>query len=162
MSAALIDADHAAMMLGGASISVSSCSADGRPSVARAAGCSLSADRRQLRVMLSASQSAQVLAHVHERGMVAIVFDIPSTHRAIQLKATDATVVAGTHEDMEVVMRYRDSFVEELLPLGFNTALVLAILDFPPDDLAVLTLTPSAAFSQTPGPQAGQALKVLA
>ena len=158
----VIDADHAAFIVRGVSISVASCGADSQPSLVRALGCRVSDDRRSLTVMVSASQAGVLLDHVRQTGALAAVFSEPPTHRTIQLKAGNAIIGAPTQADLDCVARYRDSFVDTLQQMGYPPALIQTFLACPDDDIAALTFTPNAAFSQTPGPNAGQALLVHA
>lgn len=161
-TAPLFDADHAAFMQRGVSLSVASCGHANLPSVARALGCRIADDQRKVRIMVSEKQAADVLAHVAQRGALAVVFSEPSTHRTVQLKGQDASVEKVVAADLQAVARYRASFVQELVPLGYDPKLIHALLACPDADLAVLAFTPNAAFSQTPGPNAGQALLVHA
>lgn len=160
--APLIDADHAAFIQRGISISVSSCGLDRMPSAARALGCRVSDDYRSITILLSASAGFTLLGHVRQRGVLAASFSEPATYRTVQIKATDALVRPVNGADVEQVARYRASYARELGQLGYNPALILALLQCPNDDLAAISFTPGAAFSQTPGPNAGQVLLVHA
>ncbi len=161
-TAPLIDADHAAFIERGISISISACGRDNLPSVTRALGCRVSADRRTLTVLLGQRAGAAVLADIRASAQVAVVFSEPSTHRTVQLKAVDAIVESASGADLQHVARYRDSYTRELGLLGYNRALAAALLACPDEDIVAVSFTPSAAFSQTPGPNAGQALLVHA
>jgi hypothetical protein len=48
--------------------------------------------------------------------------------------------------------------VDHLEKLGFARKAIETMLAFEPNDLCAATFTPSAAFSQTPGPNAGRAI----
>jgi hypothetical protein len=156
----LIDTSHAAFITRGISISVSSCGADLMPSVARGIGCRVSKDRHSVSVLVSKIQAAELLAHVRERGVIAVAFSEPATHRTIQLKGVDAGVVDASADDVLQAALYCDSFTHELSHLGFDARVVRTLLACVPHDMARITFTPNAAFSQTPGPHAGQALLV--
>jgi len=155
----LFDADQAAFMQRGISLNLGSCGPGLQPSVARAVGCRISADRRTVRMLVSATQAAALIADVGQGGALAAVFSEPSTHRTLQLKGHDPVVETATAGDLAAVARYRDGFVEELRPLGYPPALILALLACPDSDIVALCFTPCAAFSQTPGPDAGCALR---
>jgi hypothetical protein len=157
----LIDADHAAFMQAGVSISVAGCGERNMPSQARATGCRISADRLQVTLFLSATQAARLLADIRDNGAIAVVFSQPSTHRTVQLKGRDARIVGIADTDLDIVERYRDAFVAELQPLGFDAALIRTLLSYPPQDIVAVAFTPAEAFSQTPGPHAGEPLKPL-
>lgn len=154
-----IDAEHAAFMQGGVSLSAGGCGEGNMPSQARATGCRISADRMRVTLFLSATQAATLLRDIRANGAIAVVFSRPSTHRTIQLKGRDAAVSAITGRDIDIVTAYRHAFAEELKPLGFDPALIHALLSCPPEDLVAVTFTPTQAFSQTPGVNAGEPLR---
>jgi hypothetical protein len=158
----LIDAELAAFMQLGVSITVGSSDAANRPSVARGAGCRVGADGRTVSIFISSVQAAPLVAHVRETGRLAAVFSRPSTHRTLQLKGLDATVETVATGDLAVVARYRDAFVAELAPLGYAGQRIRTLLACADDDLVALRFTPTEAFSQTPGPDAGRSLQALA
>jgi len=91
-------------------------------------------------------------------GKIAAVFSIPRTHRSLQLKGTDAEVERFAQDDLLLVNSYRLAFTEHLHQLGHAPQLIQALMECGPDDLTAVSFTPSAAFSQTPGPHAGQAV----
>ncbi len=155
---ALFDADQAGFMQGPVSLNVGACDLDGAPSVARAVGCRIAPDRGNVRILLSRTQGALVLAHVREHGAIAVVFSDPATHRALQVKGRDAVVAEAGPEDLAVVARYRETFPALLAPYGYAPEMVTALLHCPEDDLVAVAFTPSAAFVQTPGPGAGAVL----
>lgn len=154
----LLDAEHAAFLEGGVSITAGA--RDGRrvPSLARALGARVSADRRQVTIFFSRRQARPLLAALEENGALAVVFNEPHTHRALQLKATDAREVQLDPGDALRVEAYRQAFVDEVGPLGFPEPLVRALLRIPDEDLVAVAFTPGSAHLQTPGPQAGTPL----
>ncbi len=157
---AVIDEEHAAFMQGGVSISVASCDRDKMPCLVRALGCRLSPDRRQLRILVATSQASRVLACIRETGAVAAVFSHPATLRTVQVKGMDATESATSPADVEAARRYCEAFIRETVPLGFDEAMMQALLSS--SELTAIAFTPSAAFLQTPGPKAGEPLKAPA
>jgi hypothetical protein len=158
-SVSVLDADHAAFMQRGISIGIATCDQHNVPSQVRATGCRISADRRCVTIFISAIQAARVVADVRSNGVVAAVFSEPSTHRTVQVKGHDANVSAIADGDLLVVDAYRDAFARELEPLGFNEVIIRALLACPSADLVAVSFTPTAAFSQTPGPNAGEPLR---
>jgi hypothetical protein len=154
-----LDAEHAAFIQGGVSIVVAARNADHATTVSRAVGCRVSADRRQVTLLLSAAQSAELLADVRDNGIIAVVFSQPRRHLAIQLKGGDAGVVPLADEDPHLVAAYRKRLADEVAPIGYNDAFVKAVMSVVPGDLVAVAFTPSAAFLQTPGPKAGTRLQ---
>jgi hypothetical protein len=84
------------------------------------------------------------------------VFSRPSTHRSFQLKAEDAVVRPLATDEHAVVARYVEAFAVEISALGHLDAHARALLSAPDDDLVAIDFTPTAAFEQTPGPNAGK------
>jgi hypothetical protein len=158
----VIDADHAAFMQRGVALNVAACGPGGLPSIARALGCRLSADGRRVRLMLSSVQGAELLAHVAASGKLAAVFCDPSTQRTVQLKSDAAVIAAPEVADLQAVARYRAAWLQALVPLGYEQRLAEALTACSDAELAVLEFAPSEAYSQTPGPNAGQPLLVAA
>ncbi|GAB3550715.1 hypothetical protein GCM10027343_34110 [Noviherbaspirillum agri] len=155
----LIDAAHAAFLQQGISMCVAACSQDNIPTLVRGTGCRISPDRRRVTVFVSAIQAAPVLQCIRNNGSIAVVFSEPSTHRTVQLKGTGAVIGTPSSDDLVLIERYCAAFSRELQPLGFAAAQILTLLAFPPEEIVSLSFTPAAAFSQTPGPKAGEPLK---
>ena len=158
-TAAPLDSEHADFIRGGVSIIVAARDARNETTVSRALGCRVADDGRRVTVFVSAAQSGVLLADVRDNGVIAVVFSQPTTHRAIQLKGTDAAVVPLAPDDPHVLAAYRGSMTARVAPLGFSESFVRAFLSVAPGDVVAIAFTPSAAFSQTPGPKAGSPLK---
>jgi hypothetical protein len=154
-----LDAEHAAFIQSGVSIVAAARNADHETTVSRAVGCRVSTDRRQVTILLSAAQSAALLADVRANGVIAVVFSQPRAHRAIQLKGIDAAVVPLAPEDPHLVAAYRRLLATEVAPMGFSDVFVRAVMSVVPGDIVAVAFTPSAAFLQTPGPKAGTQLQ---
>jgi hypothetical protein len=154
----LLDPSHVAFLGTGLSMLVASRNAANVPSVARALGCRVSADRREVTLFLSASQSAALLDDLKSTRVVAAVFDEPPTHRAMQLKGHDATLSALEPGDVDRIAAWVDAFVVQLERIGYPEQLTRTFLDVPERDYLALRFTPTHAFTQTPGPDAGAPL----
>lgn len=156
----ILSETQVAFLESGVSINVASVSGDGNPypPLARACGCQVSADRRQVAVLLSATQAAALFAGLRASGSVAVVFNLPSTHHSLQLKGRDARVTAPAADDPARAAAYRDAFAADLARIGFSDAYARAVI--PPTDasLARVVFTPDSVFDQTPGGNAGQRL----
>jgi hypothetical protein len=159
MTNAPLDAEHAEFISGGVSIQVAGRDAANETTVTRAVGCRVSGDRRCVTVFVSAAQSGALLADVRANGAIAVVFSQPTTHRAIQIKGTDATVVSLEPDDPHLIAAYRAKLGAQVAPLGFSEAFVRSLLSIAPGDVVAIAFTPCAAFLQTPGPKAGSALR---
>lgn len=149
---------QAQFIQGGVGIAAASCDAQGRPSLNRAVGCSVTADRQRISVILRRSQAVTLLADIERSGAVAVVFSQPSTHHTLQIKSTDAVVHPPDSIDAAALARYVEAFHRELAPLGYTLEWTRALLGYVPADLVAVSFTPQAIFSQTPGPRAGERL----
>ena len=154
---ALLDLKAAEFVQGGVSINVAARTADLTPVVARALGCRVATDRRQVRVFLSRSIAAAVLSCLEANGAIAVVFTLPSTHQTLKLKGTDAQLSELDQADLRLVADYRTSFAMDLATIGYAAEFATALIPLM-SDLVAVRFTPSAAFDQTPGPSAGKAL----
>ena len=154
----MLDSDNAAFILTGVSISLASCGPDRLPSMSRGLGCKLIDGGRQISIFIRLSQSQELLGNIRSSGRVANVFSLPSSNRTLQLKGSDARIVPFAPEDLPVIEAHIADFLLEVVPLGMSEAVVRAILAYQPDDLVSVVYSPSAAFSQTPGPKAGAPL----
>jgi hypothetical protein len=158
-AASLLDDDNAAFIQRGVSIHLASRGSANVPSIARAVGCKVSADRRRVTLFVPASQAGALLDDIRATGTVAAVFSEPSTHRTIQLKATHAVLAPVAKADLQLIEAYRNAFVADLASWGFAEAAIRTLLACSPADLVAVAFTPTAAFEQTPGPSAGTPLK---
>lgn len=151
--------DEAAFIEGGVAIIAAARDAKNEVTVSRAMGCRVSEDRRRVTIFLSTVQSGALLADVRANGVIAVVFSQPTSHRAIQLKGSDATVVPLTSDDPHLWAAYRARMAAAVQRHGFSEAFVRAMLNAPSGDVVAVAFTPSAAFVQTPGPKAGTPLQ---
>ncbi|WP_153145558.1 hypothetical protein [Dechloromonas sp. H13] len=154
----MLDSESAAFIQTGVSISLAACGPDRLPSMSRGLGCKVLDGGRQVSIFLRRSQSLELIENILNSSRVANVFSLPSSNRTLQLKGSDARIVPFAAEDLCIIERHVADFVLEVVPLGMSEAVVRAILACPPDDLVAVTYSPAAAFSQTPGPKAGEPL----
>jgi len=155
----LLDEANAAFIQGGVSMIAASRDVSNMPTVVRALGCRVSSDRRCVKVFVARSQAAALLDDVSVTGAVAVVFTQPSSHRAIQLKGSDARLAPLDAGDLDIVTALVHDFAADLAPLGYAPPFARALLASEPDDLVAIAFTPNAAFSQTPGMRAGAPLR---
>ena len=156
--APLIDDSHAAFMQGGVSIGVAASSRDAVPTLVRATRCRVRAARRPLTVFVSATPASPGLECIPDNGAISVVFSEPPTHRTVQIKGQDARVSGLSEGDLQLVFDYRNAFSRVLAPLGYDQKLVHTLLALPSADIVGISFTPVEAYSQTPGPNAGQPL----
>ena len=154
--ASLLDDDHAGFIQGSVSIVAASRDARNVPSSGRISGCLVAPDRRRVTVFLAAGQAPRLLSDIRDCGRIAVVFSRPSTNRSFQLKADDAVVRPLAADEQAVVDRYVEAFGVEISALGHLGEHARALLTATDDDMVAIDFTPSAAFEQTPGPNAGK------
>lgn len=155
-----LSADHAQFVQSGVSIILSSANAQCIPSVGRALGCSLNANRDTLELFLIAAKTAALLNDLRAGRPIAVAFTRPSTHRTLQIKAPNARLLPARVEDRPGIARYLTEFSADVDAImgGSQSALIQTALGLPEDVNVRVALQPVALFEQTPGPRAGQAL----
>jgi hypothetical protein len=109
-------------------------------------------------VLVAAAQSDLFLKAVRATGMIAATFTQASTHTSVQVKGRDATSARARAADVELSKVNLDRFVNDATPLGYPEDVLRAVFWSDPAELIAITFTPIAAFLQTPGPRAGEAL----
>ncbi|MFZ5557181.1 MAG: hypothetical protein ACOZDY_10755 [Pseudomonadota bacterium] len=154
-SVSFLSAENAAFVQQGVSVIAGARDRDNVPTLVRGVGCRVAADRDRVTVFLPASQCAELLANVRDNGAIAVVFCQPSTHRTIQLKGTDATVVPLAPGDHERMAAQAAALAADIIGIGYREAPVRTLLAYAPEDVVAVAFTPAAAFQQTPGPNAG-------
>ncbi len=146
----------AQFVTGHLSIHVAAGCGDGLATLVRGLGARIDpADSHYLRVLVSRSQSTELLAAVAGGYPVAAVFNEPESHRTVQLKAPIAEVVAANEDDRALLGPYVRAMADRLRTFDTPEPYVHALLACAPDDLAVIRFTPRDVFGQTPGPRAG-------
>ena len=154
----MLDRDNAAFLQTGVSISLAACTVDRLPCMSRGLGCKLIDGGRQVAIFIKRSQSAELLENIRTTGRVANVFNLPSSNRTLQLKGDDAQILPFDPADLPVIEFHIPHFLEEVIPFGMPENIIRALFAYTVDDLVTVVYTPNAAFTQTPGPKAGDPL----
>lgn len=110
-------------------------------------------------IFIKLSQSAELLENIRYSGKVANVFSLPTSNRTLQLKGIDARVLPFDIDDLPLIEGHIADFLLEVLPMGLPEDVVRSLFAYTVDDLVTVVYSPCAAFSQTPGPKAGEPLK---
>lgn len=156
----VLDAKIAAFVAGPtASIAVAARAADNRPSLFKAIACRVGADGRRVTLYVDQQLAAAVIRDLRAGSPIAAVFSEPATHRTIQLKGERADIGPVTPADREYAREQFDSIVAHIAALDYPEAAVRCIFHFAPEQLVAVSFTPTAAFEQTPGPDAGARLQ---
>lgn len=155
----MLDSDTIAFIQSGVSISLASIGRSGDlPCMSRGLGCKVLEGGCRVGIFVLRSQSGELLENIRHSGRVANVFSLPSSNRTIQLKGLDARIESFDRADLPVIAGHVEAFLPEVLPLGMTEDVVRAVFAYTPEDVVLVVYTPSAGFSQTPGPQAGAPL----
>lgn len=157
-AAPLLDEARAAFIQQRVAINVASCNGGRVPSLARAVGCRVSADRRKVTLFLAVPRSTTLLRDLRAGSGVAAVFVRPTSHESIQLKGTRAEIVPLVEDDRDAIDVYAKTFLEEIFRLGYRDPFASALAMAIGEDLVGVRFEPTAAFLQTPGPLAGTRL----
>jgi len=145
----------------GVSTIVGSCDANLRPSIMRALGSSITPDGKSVTVYLSSKQSSQLLLDVTATGRIAVVFSEPSSHRTLQVKASQARIRSAQASDEALLQRYLAAMEAELARIGFDARFTRAMFALNLDEVVAISFEPEEAYDQTPGPKAGTALSAV-
>ncbi len=156
MTPALLSDSTVAFIKREVAIDVASCSSDLRPSACRGFACRVSPDRQRLTVFVRRGEAGQVLQDVLSQDVVAVVFCLPETEVAIQIKGRQISLSAANASEVACVEAYRDAFVDGIARLGHPRAFGLSSMAFEAGQLVALSFTPELVFEQTPGPMAGK------
>jgi hypothetical protein len=151
-----LDPATAGFITGVTSMSIATRDAQLLPSVGKALGCTVGADRRSLTVFIDGEQSGGVAADIADGSPVAVVFSLPATHRTVQIKGGQATVAPATASQRVRARMHVDAIIEHLVPLGYAEAALRVHFSHDPTLLLAVRFAPSAVFAQTPGPRAGE------
>jgi hypothetical protein len=151
-----LDPHTAEFITGVTSMSVATRNAGLMPAVAKAVGCTVSADRRWLTVFVDREQAVQVAADIAAGSPIAVVFSLPSTHRTVQIKGGPVTAAAATAAQKVRARLHVDGIVEHLVQLGYTEGALRGFFGYDPSGLLALRFAPTAVFAQTPGPRAGE------
>ncbi len=156
MTPALLSDGTVAFIQREVAIDVASCSSDLRPSACRGFACRVSPDRQRLTIFVRRGEASQVLQDVLGQDVIAVVFCLPETETAIQIKWRQISLSAANADDMACVERYRHAFVDGIVRLGYGREFGLSHMAIEAGQMVALSFTPEQVFEQTPGPMAGK------
>jgi hypothetical protein len=144
---------------GGVGIAIATTDGDGWPTGGPALGAQFDAKDGSVRLILSRESNVPVLEAIAAGRGIAATFAQPTTHKSIQLKAASARTGPAREGDQQYAAAQRAAFCAELVAVGYPEHFAGAYCAFETEGLLSLTFTPTEAFDQTPGPEAGNVLK---
>jgi hypothetical protein len=154
----VLTSDLVSFCQSGQSIVLASSESDGSPTGGKAFACRFDLRTQTVRVTLPRAGNAPLLQAIAQGRGIAVTFSQPTTHKSIQLKGPSARIGTVRPDDKRDAAEQRAGFGRELVAVGYPEAFVQVFCGHDPRDLAVLSFTPTEAFLQTPGPNAGSAL----
>ena len=154
---AMLTPEIRAYIESGLDISIGVRAPDGRPLAGRAAGVRL--DGADLRITVSDQTYGDMIAAVAAGSPIAVTFSRAIDHRSIQVKAPGARILPPDAGDFAAAARDAAHFRDELVSVGYEPAWAGLFMAYDRHRLQVLAFTPQAAFTQTPGPGAGEELR---
>ncbi len=155
---AALSAEHAVFIQGGLAIDLATRDHRNIPRVARAIGCRVSPDRRRVTLIVANRVIDRFIDALEGTRAIAAVFCLASTHRAIQIKGSDAVIEPVRETDRELVERAIAAFGEDIGRFGYDETFARAEMTYRPEELIAITFTPDPVYEQTPGPKAGARL----
>lgn len=156
MSATLLTDPTVAFIEREVAIDLASASADHRPSSCRGFACRASPDRQRLTLFVRREEARQLLQDVLAQDVIAVVFCLPETEAALQIKGRQIALSAASADDMLDIQRYRDAFIDGIVALGYPRPFAEAYMAVDVGQMVAISFQPEAVFEQTPGPRAGQ------
>lgn len=151
----LLDDELASFLESGLAITVATRDADLWPDGAWAWAVKVHADRAHLTVFLHDASAAAMLANLERHPEIALVLDLPSTHRACQVKGRFVSSRKARAEERAVVERQVEGIRADLEVIGIPRAMSAAWQTWPCSALKVLV---TDVYEQTPGPGTGEPL----
>ena len=149
---------QAAFLVGPVAINAASHDAVGVPSITRAFGCRVAADRRAVVVFFSKQRSTAILRDLAAGAAIAVVFSRPKTHETLQLKGACGCIQPLEEGDRKIMLAYGAAFTAEVRALGYGEIFSRALTKAAGDEAVGVAFAPNAVFDQTPGPKAGMRL----
>lgn len=147
-----------AFCLHGASAIIGVVGLDRRP-LAGIALASLVLGPDRVRVLLSRAHNSQLLLGLTRDGRIALTVTEVPTHRSVQIKGDGAVLLAAQPDDLRAVSRQQRAFRDRLIDADFGEAFSSSYCSSDPSDVVAIEFVPREAFSQTPGPGAGERLQ---
>jgi hypothetical protein len=126
------------------------------PECAVGMGLRVHADRRHVTVFVARALVGPTLSNLEDNGQIAVTFCRPIDHRAVQVKGRCVGVRDGGPADRDVQDTYRGLYAEQLAAFGIPRAITRRFAWWPS---VALDVEVHEAFTQTPGPGAGDRIR---
>jgi Pyridoxamine 5'-phosphate oxidase len=137
---------------GGAAVVVATVNAEGRPSITRGWGPTISGDGYVV-VCLTGCAGSVMRSNLAAKGRIAVTAAHPVTYSSAQVKGAVDVVRDPTDDELDRVEAHRARFAGVCVELGLSDAECLML-----GDLVAVGFRADEAYDQTPGGRAGQTL----
>ena len=120
-----------------------------------AMGARAQCDERRVTVYLPKAWATATLANLRGNGQIGINMTRPIDHKSLQIKGTYLAARDSTDADRELQAVHRAALVEQFALVGVPRSLTRRLVWWPS---VAVDVDVKEAFSQTPGPGAGERL----
>jgi len=145
----------------GVTLRVGSSTPEGQPELHLAHGIWALPDGR-IELLVRSLPGAELLAAIHATGRVAVSAGLPSNYRVLHVKGVDAEVLPAYAEQAPKFAHCFEAWLRQIELFGADRRQVMAVMgELTLADFSCVRFTPLAAWDQTPGPGAGQAVDLL-
>jgi hypothetical protein len=149
-----LPADLVALAQNGATVSLGSRDADGRPVVGLGVGACVG-PTGVFRIHVNAAGNGRLLDALRNGGAIAATFVRAADHKGFQVKAGRVRVRAADPDQFTELERQCMVMRDELVELGLPVSVATGFGTVDTGDLVAIEFLPGEAFMQTPGPGAG-------
>ncbi|MGC3996745.1 MAG: hypothetical protein QM767_04105 [Anaeromyxobacter sp.] len=153
----MISPELAAFIESGVSILVGTRDARLFPECMRGMGARVEAGGAELTVFLPDAVSTRLLDDLRDNGRVAVTFSRTMDHKSVQVKGRVVALGPAAPEDRAEVDRFRCAWSQMVGEVGVPPRVTLRMAHWP---CHAARLRVEGLFVQTPGPGAGQPLRV--
>jgi hypothetical protein len=154
--AARIPDELAAFLESGVSIVVATRDGELSPDGAAGMAVRVHADRSHLTVFLYEEAARRVLRNLKSHPEIALDLDLPTTHRACQVKGLYVSSRRAKAAERAEVERQGEAFAADLEAIGIPRVMLAGWKTWP---CTAIEVRVTQLFEQTPGPGAGEPLR---
>ena len=156
MRAAPISDELAAFLESGVSIAIATRDGDLEPDGAAGLAARVHEDRTHITLYVHTRAGSALVRDLERHPQIAVLFDLPSSHRACQVKGEFTGSRRARVSEQNEVMRQGEAFRADLELIGIPRVLTGHWTSWP---CVALELRAAQVFEQTPGPGTGGLLK---
>jgi len=150
--------DMIELLAAGVAHQVGGCTNAGRPVVCR--GMAAQHEAGRLLVIISSESGFEVLDAIRQNGNIALNVTLPANFRSLSFVGNDAIVRGSGAAWRPLVDARHAAFRAQLEPYGFPPDYTSAWYSASDQELVAIRFTPMSARDQTPGPGAGDPIKL--